>query len=97
MTRSNTPKNRPNGFSSRLRRGKGIRSKWIAPNGQVVQLPLVLDILNIDEDNGEASWFVEAQVDLIADQPELTDVHIKGHPLLDANYLQVFFSLGYPY
>ena len=96
MTRCNTTKNRPNGISSRLRRGKGTRSKWIAPNGQVVQLPLVLDILNIDEGSGEASWFVEAQVDLIADQPELTDVQLKGHPLLDANYLQVFFRWATP-
>ena len=96
MTRSNTPKNRPNGISSRLRRGKGARSKWIAQNGHAVQLPLVLDIVNIDEGSGEASWYVEAQVDLIADQPELTDVHLKGHPLLDANYLQVFFRWATP-
>ena len=61
-----------------------------------MQLPLVLDILNIDEDSGEASWFVEAQVDLIADQPELTDVHLTGHPLLNANYLQVFFRWATP-
>ena len=96
MTRSNTPKNRPNGISSRLKRGKGTRSKWVAPNRQVVQLPMVLDILNIDEGSGEASWFVEAQVDLVADQPELTGVHIEGHPLLDANYLQVFFRWSTP-
>ena len=96
MTRSNTPKNRPNGISSRLKRGKGARSKWVAPNGQVLQLPLVLDILNIDEGSGEASWLVEAQVDLVADQPELTDVQLKGYPLLDANYLQVFFRWSTP-
>ena len=96
MTRCKTPKNRPSGISSRLRLCEGTRSKWVASNGQVVQLPLLLDILNIDEGSGEITWLVEAQVDLVADQPELIDVHIKGHPFLDANYLQVFFRWRTP-
>ena len=62
----------------------------------MVQLPLVLDILNIDEGTGGVTWFVEARVDLISDQPELTDVHIKGQPFLDARYLQVFFRWATP-
>ena len=63
MTRSKAPKSRPNGISSRLRRGKGTRSKWTAPNGQVVQLPLVLDLLLVDPQNPRSVAFQLASLD----------------------------------
>ncbi len=70
---------RPLGISSRLHRAPR-RGTWTAPNGQAVDLPLVLDILELTT-GARVEWKVEATVDLVAGEPKLvamTLLHSSG-------------------
>ena len=88
--------NRPPGHSSRIRRGDGPKSEWVAPNKQAVPLPLIIDNVNIDPQSGVRVWCIEARVDLVGDSPELIEIHITGDPCLDPVRLQRFFRWATP-
>lgn len=92
--RDTTP--RPPGLSSHLRRAPGARRSWKAANGQTVNLPVVLDLVQVEEGSGERVWSVEARVDLLAGQPRLTGVRITGKHGLDPVRLQRFFRWATP-
>ena len=96
MDHVKTPANRPAGISSRVRPADGPRSKWVARNGQAVDLPLIVDNINIHPDTGACIWLVEARVDQVAGQPQLLDVRLVGTPCLDAVLLQRFFRWSTP-
>lgn len=87
---------RPTGISSRLRRAKGRRKRWLAPNGQVVDLPVVVDHVTLDERTGETTCVVEAHVDLVGGAPELVEVTVRSTRRLDAGFLQRFFRWATP-
>lgn len=89
-------RNRPPGSSSRLRRARGPRSTWIAPNGQSIELPLIVDHVNVDEATGECIWYIEARMDLVGTSPQLVDVRLVGNPCLDTVLLQRFFRWATP-
>ncbi len=87
---------RPTGLSSRLRKASGRSSTWIAPNGQAVRLPVILDLLSIDPENPSRRWLVEARVDLVGTIPLLVSVNVEGSPCLDSVQLQRFFRWATP-
>ena len=87
---------RPTGYSSRVRPGAGHRSTWIAWNGQSIDLPLIVDHVNIDPISGKCLWYIEARIDLVADKPELIDIRLSGEPNLDTILLQRFFRWSTP-
>jgi len=69
---------RPQGVSSRLHRAIR-RGTWTAPNGQAVDLPLVLDVLEVAADGTRVVWKVEATVDLVDGEPKLVALALQ-HP-----------------
>jgi hypothetical protein len=87
---------RPAGQSSRVRPAKGPRSRWIAKNGQAVDLPLIVDNINVHAESGECIWSIEARVDLVSGQPELIDMHLTTTTCLDTVMLQRFFRWATP-
>ena len=87
---------RPAGQSSRVRVADGPRSEWVAENGEAVDLPLIVDNINVDAESGECVWCIEARVDLVSGQPELIDMHLTATPCLDTVMLQHFFRWATP-
>jgi hypothetical protein len=86
---------RPPGLSSRLRPAAGPRHPWTAPNGHVVDLPLVLDLIELSEDH-ELRWYVEATVDHIDGEPRLTQVVVSSDEGLHPVALQRSFRWSTP-
>lgn len=87
---------RPAGISSRVRRAPGQRKTWQARNGQLVELPLIVDHVIIDPRSGECSSVTEARVDLVDGKPKLVEMRLEGGPSLDPVYLQRFFRWATP-
>lgn len=87
---------RPAGVSSRARRLKGERRPWVAPNGSVVDLPVVVDIVQCGPNAGDVVWKVEATVDLLDGMPALTRVHLDSRVPLDPVALQQRFRWSTP-
>ncbi len=88
-------KSRPAGISSRIRKVRGPRSIRVAENGLEVELPVIVDHLNMAT-NGDLVWLVEARVELVHEKPEITRVNLAGNPNLDPIYLQRFFRWATP-
>ena len=77
------------GTSSRLHRGMGRRrQRWTAPNGQVVELPVMLDLVHVDPDTLREAWRIEATVDLVEGEPALCHLEVNGERGLDTLRLQ---------
>ena len=74
-------KSRPAGISSRIRKVRGPRSIWVAENGLEVELPVIVDHLNMAP-TGDLVWLVEARVELVHEKPEITRVNLAGNPNL---------------
>ncbi len=91
-------KERPAGFSSRVRKLEGCerQKQWEAPNGQRVTLPLLVDHVNTDAETGACISCVEAIVDFVEGELGLVEVRLKGHPKLDVDLLQRFFRWNTP-
>jgi hypothetical protein len=87
---------RPLGVSSRVRRAKGERHPWIAPNGVVVDLPVIVDIIERDHVDGSTIWKVEARVELVDDRPTLFSMHLDSRRPLDTTLLQQRFRWSTP-
>lgn len=87
---------RPVGTSSRVRRARGRRRAWTAPNGQVVELPVEVDILEIDPVDRSVAWEVVATVGLHAGEPRLERVVLRGRDGLDPVRLQNTFRWATP-
>lgn len=82
--------------SSRLRRATGARQAWTAPNGCVVDLPLILDLVGLDPGTHSRMWRVEATVSLVAGEPCLTRMWIGADSGLDPRHLQEKFRWATP-
>lgn len=87
---------RPVGRSSRIRPGRGRRRRWVAPNGQVVELPVEVDILEIDPADRSLAWEVVATVGLHEGEPRLDRLVIRGRRGLDPVRLQRTFRWATP-
>ena len=96
MRGQNKLKGRPPGVSSRVRRADGATETWIATNGQAVELPVIVDHVNIDPASGECTWIFEARIDLVGPAPALVNMHLEGNPCLDPVRLQRFFRWASP-
>lgn len=86
---------RPPGLSSRVRRVRGERHPWTANNGQVVDLPLMVDIAEFD-DAGTAVWKVEATIDRCDDGPRLVDLRVVSARGIDTDSTQRDFRWATP-
>ena len=85
----------PPGWSSRVRRARGERHPWLAPNGTTVDLPVVIDVLENDA-NGVTRWSVEATVDCIDGQPALVALHLRAGSPINPDHMQRDFRWATP-
>lgn len=87
------------GRSSRLSRAPGKRTPWVSPSGEIVDLPVILDLVMTTAD-GQESWRVEATIGLRQNSPVVTAVRIEcrdpGAPGLDLETLQNEFRWATP-
>ena len=90
------PRQRPAGLSSRVRRARGERHPWTAPNGQVVDLPLVVDIVEIDGATRSIACKVEATVDLRDDLPTLVGLNFVSTLGIDTDLTRREFRWATP-
>lgn len=86
---------RRSGVSSRVRRARGERHWWTAPNGHVVDLPVVVDIVECTVD-GSTVWKVETVVDLADGEPRLFSMHLVSSRPLNTDLLQQRFRWTTP-
>ena len=89
------PSGRPPGVSSRLHRAPR-RGTWVAPNGEAVDLPLVLDILEVTADGARVEWKVEATVDLVEGEPKLVALVLQHPSGVDAHRMRREFRWATP-
>jgi hypothetical protein len=77
------------GTSSRINRLPGRpKQRWTADNGQVIELPLLFDLVHVDPDTLDELWRVEATVDLVGGELALCRMVIQGDAGLDTLRLQ---------
>jgi hypothetical protein len=79
-----------------VRRARGERHPWLAPNGTTVDLPLVIDVLETHTDTGVTIWSVEATVDLVDGNPALVGLHVRAAGGLDPAAMQREFRWATP-
>lgn len=87
------------GLKSHLRRTDGPHEPWTSPEGVVVELPVVFDLVMSDPVTGAEAWRVEATIDLCGGDPGLTQMVIKSAPGvggLDTEVLQSRFRWATP-
>lgn len=87
---------RPVGTSSRLRRAPGTRTEWVSANNQILQFPLVLDLVHLDGVGEEPVWRVDATADIVDGEPALVSVVVRSRIGLDIERLQQFFRWATP-
>lgn len=86
---------RPDGVSSRFRRAKGPRHLW-STGTKTIDLPVIVDWVNVDPGTGEETVRIEARVDLIGDQPEIVEMSLAARDGLDLVSLQRDFQWASP-
>ncbi len=86
---------RPTGISSRLHPFPEQPHCWQAPNGHLVHLPVVFDIVEIDAAH-EVVWAFIATVDLVDSEPGLVALTAEGPRGLDVVRLQRAFRWATP-
>jgi len=59
-------------------------------------MPVVVDIISIDPDDGAERWRVEASVDLIDGTPALVEMRVRSDAGLDPGYQQESFRWASP-
>jgi hypothetical protein len=73
---------RPDGISSRFRRAEGPRHPWTT-GAVTIDLPVIVDWVNVDPVTGEETVRIEARVDLVGDQPEIVKMSLAARDGLD--------------
>ena len=86
---------RPFGISSRFIRTEGPHRQWTT-GGVTVDLPVIVDWVNVDPDTGEEIVRIEARVDLIGDTPEVVKMSFTAPAGLDLALLQRDFRWASP-
>lgn len=86
---------RPFGISSRFIRPEGPRHPWTT-GGVSIDLPVIVDWVDVDPATGDASVRIEALVDLVADKPEIVKMSFLAHRGLDLATLQRDFQWASP-
>lgn len=81
-------RDRPPGVSSRLHRGDGAPTAWRSESGVSVDLPLTLDILEMDASSHRLLWWVMAEIGLHNNTPVVTNVAMGAEDGLDLVRLQ---------
>jgi hypothetical protein len=89
-------RDRPVGISSRMCRAAGPRHQWTAPNGQVVDLPVTIDLVNLHPMDGSVIWALITTVDLCRGEPRLVQVVAEAPGGLDHVRLQREFRWASP-
>jgi hypothetical protein len=87
---------RPSGITSRAHRATGSKNAWIAPNGEIVPLPVIIDIAEIDKKSRNAVWLVEATVQLVNHEPQLTKITFENTLGIDPVAMSRDFRWGSP-
>jgi hypothetical protein len=82
--------------SSRLRPSAGDRHAWSAPDGSLVDLPVIVPLVRNDPETGAETWRIEATVDNHDDEPVLTTVLLHATGGLDVARLQRDFRWNTP-
>jgi hypothetical protein len=89
-------KDRPRGTSSRLRRINGKKETWTAANGQRIEFPLILDLMHINEATGQQDWLIEAELQVVDNQPAIISMRVNAKRGLNPAKLQRFFRWATP-
>lgn len=94
IERMRTP-NRPFGISSRFCRAEGPRHPWT--NGDVnVDLPVIVDWVEVDQSTGDVAVRIEARVDLVDGAPQIVQMSFAADGGLDLPDLQRNFRWASP-
>ncbi len=86
---------RPVGVTSRVRRVDGADHRWLAGNGQLIVLPVIVDYLSIDRDGNE-ELRVEATVDVVNGSLQLIRMDLQAPDGMDTTTLQREFRWRTP-
>jgi hypothetical protein len=86
---------RPLGVSSRFVRADGPSHPW-RTGAVTIELPIVVDWVNVDNATGEESVRIEALVDLVGDKPEIVRMSLTSRDGLDLAALQRDFQWATP-
>ena len=81
---------------SRLRRIGSKISYWKAPNNTYVELPVALSLKWTDTSNDEVVFFCEATIELIDDEPKITNMELSSVDGLTPAVLQNNFRWQTP-
>ncbi len=86
---------RPPGVSSRISPATGPTHPWTT--GEVtVNLPVIVDWIEVDPSTGEQKVRIEARVDLVNGTPEVVEMSLSAHHGLDLATLQRDFRWSSP-
>ena len=86
---------RPLGVSSRFLRTDGPRHPW-RTGAVIIDLPIIVDWVNVDNATGEETVRIEALVDLVGDKPQIVKMSLAAHDGLDLAALQRDFQWATP-
>ena len=86
---------RPLGVSSRFLRADGPRHPW-RTGAVIIDLPIIVDWVNVDNATGEETVRIEALVDLVGDKPQIVKMSLAAHDGLDLAALQRDFQWATP-
>lgn len=89
------PRQRPVGVTSRMMRAPGERHPW-ATRGVTIDLPVIVDWVNVDPDTGAELVRIEATIDLVDDAPVIISMSLVGSAGLDLVTLQRDFRWASP-
>lgn len=89
-------RNRPPGVSSRLHPGQGSKTTWLTDAGVRVELPVILDLMEIDPLTQQPLWWVLATVGLHQNSPVVTGLELGCAQGLDLVRLQREFRWQTP-
>ena len=86
---------RPFGISSRFRSAAGPRHSW-AIGEVIVDLPVVVDWVKVDQSAGDVTVRIEARVDLVDGAPQIVEMSFAAARGLDLPELQRNFRWASP-
>lgn len=86
---------RPVGVSSRVRPADARRTPWLSPDGTVVDLPLVVDIVSLDQ-RRQVEWRIESTVARVEGEPRVVRTEFSSSTGLDLRRLQAEFRWRTP-